>query len=222
MDKLRVLSALVCAIFLFSLVLIPVARADWIMFHAETSHSGIGTGNSPLSIALLWKYNTGGEVYASPAVVGGVVYVGSNDGNVYALNATSGIKLWNFATSNIIFSSPAVVGGVVYVGSDDDYVYALNATSGIKLWSYSTGNAVESSPAVVGGVVYVGSYGGNVYALNASSKSFDTLFIIIGVIIAVVVIGTVVFLMSIKRLKAKPNSPPTTTNSISSVQISQK
>ena len=35
-------------------------------------------------------YKTGDIVFSSPAVVGGAVYVGSDDGNVYALNATSG------------------------------------------------------------------------------------------------------------------------------------
>ena len=38
----------------------------------------------------LWNYTTGGDVDSSPAVVGGVVYVGSDDDNVYALNAANG------------------------------------------------------------------------------------------------------------------------------------
>ncbi len=39
------------------------------------------------SVARAWAYATGGSVYSSPAVAGGTVYVGSNDGQVYALNA---------------------------------------------------------------------------------------------------------------------------------------
>jgi outer membrane protein assembly factor BamB len=111
-------------------------------------------------------------VYSSPAVVGGVVYVGSGDGKVYALKASSGAKLWSYTTGTSgggVRSSPAVVGGVVYVGSGDGKVYALKASSGAKLWSYTTSNWVYSSPAVVNGVVYVGSQDGNVYALGASS-----------------------------------------------------
>lgn len=34
----------------------------------------------------LWRFETGGDVRPSPAVVGGVVYIGSGDGNVYALH----------------------------------------------------------------------------------------------------------------------------------------
>jgi hypothetical protein len=98
-----------------------------------------------------------------------VVYVGSDDNNTYALNATTGAKLWNYATGGPVGSSPAVVNGVVYVGSDDNNTYALNATTGAKLWNYATGYYVESSPAVVNGVVYVGSDDNNTYALNATT-----------------------------------------------------
>ena len=109
------------------------------------------------------------QVYSSPAVVGGVVYIGSEDGNVYALNAANGAELWNYTTGGTVDSSPAVVGGVVYIGSDDGNVYALNAANGAKLWNYTTGGSVYSSPAVVNGVVYIGSDDDNVYALNATN-----------------------------------------------------
>ncbi len=125
MYRFRVVVAVVCTIFLLSLVLIPFTNADWILFRSDTSHSGEGTGNPALAPTLLWNYTTVGPVDSSPAVVGGVVYVGSDDGNVYALNAASGIQLWNYTTGGPVDSSPAVVNGVVYVGSLDGNVYAL-------------------------------------------------------------------------------------------------
>ncbi|MEJ2433491.1 MAG: PQQ-binding-like beta-propeller repeat protein [Pseudolabrys sp.] len=60
-----------------------------------------------------------------------VVYVGSGDGNVYALNATDGSKLWNFTapryrdTGWVILSSPAVDNGAVYIGSFYGCLYAF-------------------------------------------------------------------------------------------------
>jgi outer membrane protein assembly factor BamB len=76
---------------------------------------------------LAWKFTTGGVVWSSPAVVNGVVYVGSLDNNTYALNATTGAQLWNYTTGNNVESSPAVVNGVVYVGcwTPDNNVYAI-------------------------------------------------------------------------------------------------
>ena len=175
MKGFHVVAALICTIFLFSVVLIPFANADWTMFHADPSHSGAGTSNPAVSVnqltyTLLWSYTTGG--ISSPAVVDGVVYIGSMGGNVYALNSANSAKLWSYATGGAVWSSPAVVNGVVYIGSMDGNVYALNSANGTKLWSYATGGAVWSSPAVVDGVVYIGSMGGNVYALNATSGDY--------------------------------------------------
>ena len=68
---------------------------------------------------------------SSPAVANGVVYVGSYDDNVYALNATSGAKLWSYPTGRAVISSPAVANGVVYVGSYDGNVYAFDQQGGL-------------------------------------------------------------------------------------------
>ena len=63
---------------------------------------------------------------SSPAVVDGVIHVGSWDNYVYALDAASGELRWRYETGDSVFSSPAVVDGVVYVGSWDNYVYAVS------------------------------------------------------------------------------------------------
>jgi outer membrane protein assembly factor BamB len=72
-----------------------------------------------------WAYQTRGQIDSSPAVTGNVVYVGSGDGNVYALDAVSGAKKWAYRTGSNT-SSPAVAGGVVYVGSMNMNMYAFH------------------------------------------------------------------------------------------------
>ena len=112
-----------------------------------------------------------------------MVYVGSWDGKLYALNATDGNYVWSFATGGEIDSSPTIAGGLVYVGSHDGEMYALNASTGMVgynlelhnnvVWSFTTGDMVMfSSPAVADGHVYFGSYDDNVYALNATTGTF--------------------------------------------------
>jgi outer membrane protein assembly factor BamB len=64
-----------------------------------------------------------------PTVTGGVVYVGSMFGKVYALDAVTGGLRWIYTTGTMADSGPAVVRGTVYVGSDDGKVFALNARS---------------------------------------------------------------------------------------------
>jgi outer membrane protein assembly factor BamB len=150
-------------------------QTNWPQFHIGPAHSGHNVYENVLStttvgsLDLLWSYTTGSAVISSPAVVNGVVYVGSYDHSVYALNATTGAKLWRFTTGGVVTSSPAVVDGVVYVGSNDHNVYALNATTGAKLWEFATGLYVSDGPTVANGVVYVGSSDANVYALNATT-----------------------------------------------------
>ena len=97
------------------------------------------------------------------------MYIGSNDGYVYALKASTGALIWRYQTGSYVTSSPTVVNGVLYIGSWDDYVYALNASTGAFIWYYQTGSSVLGSPTVVNGVVYIGSDDDYVYALNAST-----------------------------------------------------
>ena len=146
---------------------------DWPMFHHDISHTGYSTSTGPTTNQTLWIYPTGGAVESSPAVVNGLVYVGSGSrsapysGNVYCLNAASGAFVWSYP-AGVWASSPAVAGGLVYVGSTDGYFHCLNATTGALVWSFSGGGWWwESSPAVVGGSVYVGCDSGYVYCLNA-------------------------------------------------------
>ena len=154
--------------------------ADWTQFHRDNMQrwnpyeTVLGVGNVG-NLQVKWKKPIGASGVAatsSPAVSNGVVYFGSVDLNVYALDASTGARLWRFATGDEVFSSPAVSNGVVYVGTGfrrANAVYALNASTGAKLWSYSTGGGVYSSPAVANGVVYIASTDSNVYALNAST-----------------------------------------------------
>ena len=103
---------------------------------------------------MLWSHATGGFVVNAPTVVDGIVYVGSDDTNVYALDASTGSELGRFGTGDVIRSSPTVIDGVVYVGSNDNHVYAVDASTGRELWSHDTEDWVQYSPVVSDGVVY--------------------------------------------------------------------
>src|SRR5207237_101737 len=102
----------------------------------------------------LWSFSTGSNILSSPAVAGGMVYVGSYDGKLYAFDAScrkSCQPVWSFATGGSIFSSPAIADGIVYIGSVDDKLYAFDAacrSACQPLWSFSTENKITSSPAV--------------------------------------------------------------------------
>jgi len=152
-----------------------LVSTSWAQYRYSCKREGVDPYENVLSastvagIDVVWSFTTGAYVDSSPAAADGVVYVGSQDENVYALNAATGAKIWSFRTGGGVVPSAAVADGMVYVGSDDRNVYALNAATGAKIWSFPTGDLVWSSPAVAGGVVYVGSFDRNVYALNAAT-----------------------------------------------------
>ncbi len=86
------------------------------------------------------------------------MFFGAGDGNVYAVEATSGILQWTFVTGNVVHASPAVVGNTVYIGSWDSTLYAIDAGTGVQKWAYATSKSwVNGTPAVRDGVVYVGT-----------------------------------------------------------------
>ena len=120
--------------------------------------SGPGAGLPPSDIeSLLWSFHTEGWVVVSPTVANGVVYAGSNDNHIYALDAETGALLWGFETGGVIRSSPTVANDIVYVGSNDNHVYAPDASTGDLLWSHDTADWVQYSPTVKDGVVYLGA-----------------------------------------------------------------
>ena len=155
--------------------------ADWTEFHRDNmqrwnlNETVLGVNNVG-SLQLKWKSPVSPGslgVSSSPAVVNGVVYIGSTDNNVYALNAGTGAKLWNYATGGFVFPSPAVSNGLVYFGSYDSNDYAVNASTGATVWistpNGGDGEFVICSPTVVNGVMYVGDTFGTLFALNAST-----------------------------------------------------
>jgi outer membrane protein assembly factor BamB len=165
-----------------------LTACDWPMFGYDLGHSrsspdpALTTGNVR-TLTTKWTGTTAGPVQSSPAVVKGVVYVGSAGGSMHAFNATTGASLWTAGSSSPVNSSPAVVDGTVYVGSGDGNLHAFdaagvtNCSETLKtcspLWSASTGGEVLS-PAVVDGIAYVGSTNGNVFAFDA--KTGETLW----------------------------------------------
>ncbi|MBZ6496355.1 PQQ-binding-like beta-propeller repeat protein [Natrinema longum] len=121
--------------------------------------------------AKQWTFSTGGAVQSSPTVVDGTVFVGSDDNNVYALDANTGAKKWDspFETGGDLYSSPAVTNNSVYIADESGVVYAINADDGTEQWQYETGASdINSSPTVANGTVYIGAGDQNVYAVDAA------------------------------------------------------
>lgn len=183
------------------LLCLPAVSQDAAMFRGNLQHTGIYDATGvPRFNQIKWTFHTSGRVISSPAVSNGMIYVGSTDGNLYAVDLESGAQKWKFETKVRVPSSPAVSGSIVYFGSYDGNFYAVDAKTGQLKWKFQTGGerrfaakhihgiqpAAEtmpdpfdfylSSPAVWNGAVYFGSGDGNIYALDTGTGALKWKF----------------------------------------------
>ncbi|HET6383000.1 MAG TPA: PQQ-binding-like beta-propeller repeat protein [Armatimonadota bacterium] len=142
----------------------------WPMFHADLRHTGVGRGSRARGI-LKWAFRTGGRVRSSPAVSGdGVVYVGSENGFVYAVDSTTGEQRFAVPIPDAA-SSPGVEGpdGTVFVGTANGFLHAADSGTGDLRWSCKLGYGVVHpllpGPGVMG---YVRS-GGRLYGVDTTA-----------------------------------------------------
>ncbi|MCG9129505.1 PQQ-binding-like beta-propeller repeat protein [Candidatus Poribacteria bacterium] len=141
---------------------------DWHMFMNDLQLSGRSPDeniNPPLQ--QIWKFKTGGPIKASPVVAYGIVYVGSEDGKLYALNANEWEIKWVFNAQSEIRYSAAIWGGRVFFNTRDHRIIALDAITGDKLWEFKSKSWMDSPPVVFDGTVYAGTFPTHIYLLNA-------------------------------------------------------
>jgi eukaryotic-like serine/threonine-protein kinase len=126
--------------------------------------------------ALRWRAPLGTSRYFSfavPAVAAGVVYYPSTDGQLYALDTSTGKRRWS-VTVGLTDASASVANGVLYIVTGDRELVAFRASDGRRLWGAYTDppslrqpdNSAISTPAVVAGSVYVGSRSGRLLAFR--------------------------------------------------------
>ena len=119
--------------------------ALWPQRGAGTSRNGAAT--VPVNTVGLksWSFPTLNSVKSSPAIsANGVLFVGSMDSYLYALNTTTGAQLWKYKTGGGLTSSPgiSVDGTTVYIGAIDSYVRLSVRVSGS--WMCALYEAISS------------------------------------------------------------------------------
>jgi outer membrane protein assembly factor BamB len=116
-----------------------------------------------------WGWYPTVACYGSPAVAGGVVYVGCGDGGLHTFDAATGTERNRVRTGGV-FLSPAVVGGVAYGCDLYGVVVAVSATDSDELWQVSTRSAtILGATAVADGRVYVVVDRNDLVALDAAT-----------------------------------------------------
>jgi outer membrane protein assembly factor BamB len=176
------------------LALAGVAAPAQEMFRGDAAHHGVAAAAAPRTFhRVKWIFPTGARVVSSAVWRDGAVLFGSDDGNVYAVDAATGRQRWMTHTGGPVASTPALAGERVFALSYDGRLYALDVHTGEVLWKFATEgerrfeakglhgmqprsqtfadmyDVYLSSPLVVDGKVVFGSGDGHVYAVDAAS-----------------------------------------------------
>jgi outer membrane protein assembly factor BamB len=123
---------------------------------------------------VLWQRLTDPRDHGKPTDVTapvyheGLVFFAFLDGDLVAVDATSGKPVWERNLHSHLESSPMAVGGALYLGTDTTDVVALRARDGQPLWRFNSPGAIKASPSYHDGRVYVADYEGSMFALDAA------------------------------------------------------
>jgi len=142
---------------------------DWPMFRGGPKLQGVAASTLPEKLSLRWTLRCGEAVTSSAAIVDGVVYVGSDDGVLYAVDLATGKPRWRHSVEDAIRSSPTVYRGTVYFGDTMGVMHAVDASTGKPRWTFETDGEIVSAANPHGDRLVFGSYDGCIYCLATRS-----------------------------------------------------
>jgi outer membrane protein assembly factor BamB len=141
------------------------------MFRGNPRLWGTSVAELPQQLELGWTYHAEESIESSAAIAGGVAYVGSQDGNLHAVDLATGKARWRYKTQGPVGeSSPCVADGTVYVGDLDGVFHAVDTATGAPRWTFKTDQEIKSSPNAAGDRILFGSYDGHLYCLSKAGK----------------------------------------------------
>ncbi|HTJ24696.1 MAG TPA: PQQ-binding-like beta-propeller repeat protein [Candidatus Limnocylindria bacterium] len=154
---------------------------DWTTFAHDDARTGFQrtqTGITKETVGHLrrrWLRSLNERVWSSPLAADGLLYVATEEGNVYALDAANGEVRWKRNVGTSVHMTPALVDGRLLVGAygrlgvtgekpRDAALAALHPGSGALLWRTPLPGLVRSEPVVLHGIIYEGLAGGDAFS----------------------------------------------------------
>jgi outer membrane protein assembly factor BamB len=143
-------------------------RNDWLLFRGNAQQNGVADSKLPDKLEILWTFKTEDAIENAVAVADGVVYAGSMDEHLYAIDLTKGTQKWKYKGTSFK-AAPAVRGGFVYAGDVDGNLHCVDAVKGTKKWIFESG-------AEIGGLNFHGadvlfaSHDENLYCVGKDGK----------------------------------------------------
>ncbi|OGO64919.1 MAG: protein kinase [Chloroflexi bacterium RBG_19FT_COMBO_50_10] len=140
----------------------PLAVGEYVYFGTESGDMFC----VDLGGTIKWRFKAKRSITSSPVYAEGVIFVGSVDTVLYALDARTGYVLWRFRMNRATISTPCLVDNYIFIGSVDGNIYCIDIHSAKEVWHYPTENQVNSSPIIHKDAVLCGSIDGSMYCLE--------------------------------------------------------
>lgn len=119
-----------------------------------------------LSGAIRWRFRAKRGITASAAYAQGIVFVGSIDWMLYALDANTGWSTWRYRLNKSTISTPCIAENFIFTGAADGNISCLDIRTTKEVWHFTTDHQVTGSPMVYKDSLFCGSVDGNLYSLD--------------------------------------------------------
>jgi outer membrane protein assembly factor BamB len=120
--------------------------------------------------SIRWRFKGNHLLEYSPILVGNQLFGINNNGQAFAMKASTGKARWKRQVAHLNASAPAYSDGMIYLSNlEPGQVVALASSDGHQVWKHPLPGRTESSPLVVGNKVIVGCECNTLYALDKAT-----------------------------------------------------
>jgi outer membrane protein assembly factor BamB len=142
---------------------------DWAVHRGNATQTGVTTDKLPEKLAVRWQFATKNAIEGTVVIANGVVYAGSADKHLYAIDLKTGAQKWKTLLT-LITSSPGYKDGRVYIGDNDGKFYCIDAADGKVLWTFETEGQITAAPNFHGDDILIPSHDSTLYCLDKTGK----------------------------------------------------
>ena len=141
----------------------------WPSFRGSAARSGVTEDALRPPLKHAWSFQTQGAVDGSPIIQNGIIYVGSRDGHLYALDGQSQREVWRYNAGAALRSTPTLHGDTLFFGDDDGTMHAVQSTGGMGRWRVPLRGKIFASAAAGAGLIISATQAGRIVALSPSN-----------------------------------------------------
>ena len=149
---------------------ISVSPEQWSMYGGNPAHNYVlREPSQDVRGQIVWELDLQEDVFMPPAVLNDRLVVGSEAGNIIAIDTARGTVLWRRSLNAAVRSPLVALGGAIFVTTAGGELHALNAENGELLWRTLLGGESTTAPAVTEAAIFTAAVGRGVIALDPQS-----------------------------------------------------